>query len=215
MSSLLEIAYGLSSYRIFGPALLDDELPAGTTKAQLMPMMRNLLVERFKITARIEKKEIAGYQLVVGKGGPKLAASPGPPSENIDPAPYTIKPDKDGYPNLPPGRRSFMTAARGRVHQPIVDATGLTGKYDFEIYWSADAMSTDPPPDSGTSLFTAVQQQLGLKLEPKKVPGDTVVIDHIERSPRENQHSPLQLDGVSSREPGKQPQRHPRSHQTA
>lgn len=213
MSSLLEIAYGLSSYRIFGPAWLAEErftiaakLPAGTTKEQLMLMMRTLLVERFKIAAHIERKEIAGYDLIVAKGGLKMAASPGPPNEDDAPVSWPTKPDKEGYPNLPPGRQAFMTAAGGRIRwrfvdesmdtlaskladnvgRPIVDATGLTGKYDFEIYWSADAMSADPPADSGSSLFTAVQQQLGLKLEPKKVPGDTVVIDRIERTPREN-----------------------------
>jgi uncharacterized protein (TIGR03435 family) len=67
-----------------------------------------------------------------------------------------------------------------------VNATGLPGKYDFLLSYSWAAMRPDAPPDSGVSLFEAVQQQLGLKLETRKVPVDTLVIDHIEKIPREN-----------------------------
>jgi uncharacterized protein (TIGR03435 family) len=74
----------------------------------------------------------------------------------------------------------------GHIHQPVVDATGLTGKYDFVVSWSFDAMQPNAPGDSGPSIFAAVQEQLGLKLESKKVPVDMVVIDHIERVPAEN-----------------------------
>jgi len=217
MSSLLEIAYGISSYQLSGPGWLDEErftvtakLPAGTTSEQLGLMLRNLLIERFKLAAHFEKKEVAGYQLVVAKGGPKLAASPGDPSQNDDPAkppaPFKITLDKEGYPELPPGRHYSMAVhlsrARWRfadesmehfarilgdqIHQPIVNATGLTGKYDFVVSWSFAAVDPNPRADSGPSIFEAIQAQLGLRLESRKTPVDTLVIDHIERTPSEN-----------------------------
>jgi len=216
LSSLLEIAYGISSYQLSGPAWIDRErftvtakVPEGATQEQLKLMMRNLLIERFQLAAHFEKKEVAGYQLVVAKGGPKLAASPGDPNQNDDPAnapaAFTNTLDKEGYPQLPPGRHYSMAVAGDRarfrfvdeslehfaeilgdqIHQPIKNATGLTGKYDFQVSWST-AMQPNVSGDSGPSIFTAIQEQLGLRLESKKLPVDTVVIDHIARTPTEN-----------------------------
>lgn len=217
MSSLLEIAYGNSSYQLSGPGWIDNErftvtakLPEGATKEQLKLMMRNLLIERFRLAAHFEKKEVTGYQLVVAKGGPKLAASPGDPSQNDDstkpPAPFRMTLDKEGYPELPAGRHYSMAIANDRarwrfadeslehfaevlgdqIHQPIINATGLTGKYDFVVSWSSAAMQPSVPADSGPNIFAAIQEQLGLKLESKKLPVDSVVIDHIARTPSEN-----------------------------
>jgi uncharacterized protein (TIGR03435 family) len=82
-------------------------------------MMRNLLTERFQLAAHFEKREVAGYQMVVVKGGPKLAASQGDPSLSDDadkkPAPLKLTFDKDGYPELPPGRNSSMVMAKDRA----------------------------------------------------------------------------------------------------
>jgi uncharacterized protein (TIGR03435 family) len=217
MSSLLGIAYGISSYQLSGPSWLDDErftvtakVAEGASKEQLALMMRNLLIERFKLAAHFEKRENAGYRLVVAKGGPKLVASSGDPNQNDDPekppAPFKWTVDKEGYPDLPPGRQYAMAMGYGRarwrfadesmehfsemlasqIRQPILNATGLTGKYDFVVFWSTAAMRPNAPADSGPSIFVAIQEQLGLKLESKKIPVDTVVVDHIERTPSEN-----------------------------
>jgi uncharacterized protein (TIGR03435 family) len=217
LSGLLEIAYGIRFYRLVGPAWLDEErftvnakVPPGATKDQLKLMMRNLLMERFQLVAHFEKREVAGYQMVVAKGGPKLAASPGDPTLNDDPdkkpAPFKLTFDKDGYPELPPGRHYSMAMARDRVrwrfgdesmddfaevlggyiHQPVLNATGLAGKYDFVISWFAAPLEANAPADSGPSLLMAVQEQLGLKLEAKKVAVDAVIVDHIERKPTDN-----------------------------
>jgi uncharacterized protein (TIGR03435 family) len=69
---------------------------------------------------------------------------------------------------------------------PITNATGLTNKYDFVVSWSYTAMQPNAPADSGPSIFAAIQEQLGLKLESKKLLVDTEVIDHIEKTPTEN-----------------------------
>jgi uncharacterized protein (TIGR03435 family) len=217
MSSLLGIAYGINSYQLSGPSWLDDErftvaakVPEGAAKEQLALMMRNLLMERFKLAAHFEKKESAGYRLVVAKGGPKLVASAGEVKQDDDPekppAPFKWKVDKDGYPDLPPGREYSMAMGYGRarwrfadesmehfsealtsqIHQPILNATGLTGKYDFGLFWSTAAMLPKAAADAGPSIFVAIQEQLGLKLESKKIVIDTVIIDHIEKTPSEN-----------------------------
>src|SRR5262249_40211873 len=155
------------NYQLSGPGWLDDErftvnakLPQGATKEQLGPMLQNLLIERFRLAAHFEKKELSGYQLVVAKGGHKLADSPGEAKIDEDPskpaAPFKWGLDKDGYPALPPGRHYSMSVTGGKarwrfadepmgrfadmlstqIHQPIVDATGLSGKYDFTFFWS-------------------------------------------------------------------------------
>jgi uncharacterized protein (TIGR03435 family) len=217
MSSLLGIAYGINSYQLSGPGWLDTErftvtakVPRGATKEQLTVMMRNLLIERFKLATHFEKKEVAGYRLVVAKGGQKLAASPGAPNRDDDPskppAQFKMTLDKEGYPELPPGRNYSMFIANGRarwrfgdesmedfaamlggqIRQPILNATGLTGKYDFLVSWSYAAMQPDAPADAGPTIFAAIQEQLGLKLESHKIPVDTLVIDHIEKVPSEN-----------------------------
>jgi uncharacterized protein (TIGR03435 family) len=216
VSSLLGVAYGTNTYQLSGPGWLDDErftirarLAKDTTKQQLALMLRNLLIERFKLAAHFEKKDIAGYQLVVVKDGPKLTVSPGDPSQVDDPAnppaPFKWTVDKDGYPELPPGRRyamamgmnrarwrfadetmeHFAETLGGQIRRPILDATSLKGKYDFVISWYA-TMDPETPSDSGPSIFVAVQEQLGLKLESKKIPVDILVIDHIEKTPTEN-----------------------------
>jgi uncharacterized protein (TIGR03435 family) len=217
LSSLLEIAYGVSSYQLSGPSWLDEErftinakVAEGATKEQLGLMIRNLLMERFRLAAHFEKREVAGYQLVVAKGGPKLAASPGDPKLSDDPAkppaPFRMALDAEGYPVLPPGRHYSMAVDRGRarwrfadesmehfaemlgsqIRRPIADATGLTERYDFVVSSSFAAMQPNARADSGPSIFEAIQEQLGLKLEAKKTPIDTLVIDHIERNPSEN-----------------------------
>jgi uncharacterized protein (TIGR03435 family) len=213
MSSILGIAYGVNSYQLSGPGWLDEErftitakVPEGATKEQFKLMMRNLLVERFKLAAHLAKQEVAGYQLVVAKGGSKLTASAGHPKQDDEPAkPFKFAVDKDGYPELPPGRHSSMAMGYGRarwrfgdesmddftealvsqIGAPILNATGLTGKYDFVVLWST-AQGPDAPTDYGPSVFAALQEQLGLKLESKKVPANLVVIDHIEKTPSEN-----------------------------
>ncbi len=215
---------------------LAAKIPEGATKAQFRVMMQNLLIERFKLAVHREKKDAPIYELTVAKGGPKLKASPGPPDEPPGrgrgasglppPPPKTIQ--EDGTPQLRPGRFPMMmvgprgarfrmvdetmqglaTRLEGMVGRQVTDATGLTGKYDFELTFSptAGGMSVrsmfpglpPPPPgapggpdgasadDSGPTIFAALQEQLGLKLESKKGPVDLLVIDHIEKTPTEN-----------------------------
>jgi uncharacterized protein (TIGR03435 family) len=241
---LISTGYDINSVQIFGPSWLIEQqfdlaakIPEGATKAQFRVMVRNLLVERFKIAVHRDKKEMPIFELTVAKGGPKLKNSPGPPDEppgrsggpSAPPPPRPVTPGGDGSPQFQPGRfpmgffgprgarlrmvdetmQGLATRLQSMVGRPVTDATGLTGKYDFELSFSPNAggmtvqsffPGLPPPPpgpvqsspdgapsdDSGVSLLTALQEQLGLKLESKKGPVDTLVIDHIEKTPTEN-----------------------------
>lgn len=199
--TLIQFANGVHPRQITGPAWIDSERYAVTIKAdqegspnipQMRILMQKLLADRFKMVTHREKKELSIYALTIAKGGPKLAAHPGPPSNQWG---YGF-----GLGSIN-GRNSTMTEFAGwlqanLMEQPVVDRTGLTDRYDFSLRYTPDASTrltnvpnavarpqndADPQPD----LFTAFQQQLGLKLESTRGPVDIVIVDSIER-PSEN-----------------------------
>jgi uncharacterized protein (TIGR03435 family) len=218
------------------------KIPAGTTREQYAVMLRNLLVDRFKITSHSDKKDFTVYDLLVAKSGLKMkvsTAEPPPPAAQrgptqADPAAAAAQfeqlfaqaranpggKDKDGFPALPENNIAAQrtvgnngrtqTNARGQTMAEITtmiqralaggarvtDKTGLTGRYDFKLQYARQvnaaapgaatspdaAVADDPLPD----LITAVQSQLGLKLEKGTAPFDVLVIDHIEKTPTDN-----------------------------
>jgi bla regulator protein BlaR1 len=153
-------------------------------------MMQGLLADRFKLKAHFETKEMPVYQLTVAKGGPKLKENTdaGPGMAAVDPSWIRGK----GVPtHLLCNMLESVPDIGGRV---IVDKTGLSGSYDFLLKWTPMEATAPPSGEGGTaaspgaegaSLFTAIEEQLGLKLVPTKGPGQVLVIDHIER-PSEN-----------------------------
>lgn len=219
LSNLIAIAYDLNSYRLDAPDWTQRELftvaaklPEGSTRAQMPEMMRNLLVERFKLAVHHEQRAAAASTLVVARGGLKVKESTGEAaaqSREAGPRSSGPKLDADGYPVLNgPGMSMTNGRARmwlekitmaqlaarlsGQLRQTVTDGTGLTGKYDIILSWSTAATRArtdgsvvevdDPAPD----LFQALEQQLGLKLETRKTTVDIVVVDHVERVPAEN-----------------------------
>jgi uncharacterized protein (TIGR03435 family) len=165
-------------------------------------MLQALLADRFRLAFHRETKDLPGYALVIAKNGPKVHdAKPG------DTYPNGIKgPDGhdgaglmiirgNGGPLTGQGVpiANLVQVLSQQLGEIILDNTGLTGKYDFTLQWTPDertgpgsSRSDDAPPDSsGPSIFTAIQEQLGLKLESRKVPVEVLVIDHVE-PPSEN-----------------------------
>jgi uncharacterized protein (TIGR03435 family) len=137
-------------------------------------LMQALLADRFRMKAHIEVKVLPVYNLVIAKGGLKMKeAAPDQPSG------WSM-----GMGNIK-GQGMLIASLVGSLSHPagrlIIDKTGLTGKYQVNLTWAWD----DNPNSTGPSLFTALEEQLGLKLEPAKAPVDVVVIDHLER-PSEN-----------------------------
>jgi bla regulator protein blaR1 len=153
-----------------------------STRDQMMRMLQSLLEERFKLTVRRETKELKAQVLIVMKGGPKL-------DENQDGADLLM--DRAGrskwrFHNMP--MSMFANVLSNWVGDTVVDGTGLSGNYDFTV--EALLEGTGPgvregrelgPDPNAPSVYKAVQEQLGLKLESRKGPVEMVVIDHIEK----------------------------------
>jgi uncharacterized protein (TIGR03435 family) len=164
--------------KIAGP-----DLPAfhNLTKQQRGQMLQSVLADRCKLATHTVTKELPSYELIVAKNGPKL--------KEAKPGAQLSYGANFGDINAEATSTSNLADMLSRqLQQTVVDKTGLTGKYDFELKWAADLKAGPSPaaadgpsdPSSGPSLFTALQEQLGLKLQPAKVPIETLVIDHIE-----------------------------------
>jgi uncharacterized protein (TIGR03435 family) len=135
--------------------------------------LREVLENRFGLKFHIEKQERPVYNLVVAKQGLKIKES----SSDAKGSSYS---GPDRFSASKCQMSSLVFSLTGALDRVVIDKTGLTGRYDIDLTWSPDS-----EPNSGPSIFTALQEQLGLKLEPAKAPVDMIVIDHIER-PSEN-----------------------------
>jgi len=193
--SLVAYAYDLKDYQIaWAPGLKYDfdtmyditakaEGDTVPTKAQFKQMMQSLLAERFKLKVHREQREMQVYALIIGNSGPKFKES---------------APGEEGFGNFGvKGRNQIMTLKKATMEdvvqalgvyvpggRPIIDRTGLTGTYAVKFEATPDFRMRNPEPDD-VSVFTAVQEQLGLKLETQKAMIEVVVIDHVEK-PSEN-----------------------------
>lgn len=206
VKTLLEYnAYGISSSQIVGgPGWLSSEKFDISAKADdatvehmkalsrehktelQHQMVQQLLAERFKLAVHWETKELPVYALVAAKGGPKLTAAKdtsGGASTSSGNGKLTAK-------GITMTRLAqTLTRTLGlELGRDLIDKTGLEGRYDFVLTWSPQensAAMADPSNEiqtgSGSSIFTALQEQLGLKLESTKGPVATLVIDHLEQ----------------------------------
>lgn len=163
------------------------KLPAKEQQKQLRRMMQALLADRFKLKVRHETREMPVYALVVAKNGPKFKPTAAPPAALND-AGGPSKPYENpwrldrgqvvGHGVTVSGLLDVLWMQRELGSRKILDRTNLVGRYDLSLNWD----SVDDVRDTtGLSLFTAIQEQLGLKLEPTRAPADVLVIDHIER----------------------------------
>jgi uncharacterized protein (TIGR03435 family) len=198
LSNLVQFAYGLQQRQLAGvPDWVSSESydisaePDGDGEPSLkqwQSMVKKLMADRFQLKFHYEKRELPVYILAVAKTGPKMTKSQSDPSAST------------GLGFGPPGSfgatNATMADFAGAIGQaildrPVVDQTGLTGRFDFRLTWTPDESraggvggyrpsateSADAPPD----LFTAIQEELGLNLESTKAPIDVLVIDHVER----------------------------------
>lgn len=214
MGRILGTAFGIGGDQISAPDWVNGDrfdivanVPASATKEQVNEMMQSLLMERFHLIFHREKKDFDSYELIVAKGGPKLkeaALADGLPqaaSKLGTPAPAPTL-DQDGFAQLPPGVTNAAGNSNGGIQRMtyrmmdtegllrtlifplrtshLVDKTGLTGKYDFKLEYASNADGAAP------DLFTALEKQIGLKLEKSTTKLDVIVIDHLDRRPTEN-----------------------------
>ena len=205
VKTLLAAAYNLSPQAIFGvPEWGDSEhydilaqVP-GDVRPNLdeqMAMLRKLLADRFGLVFHREKKEMPVYALTVAKNGPQL--KPTKISDDVVPQgppalAFVIAPDGVSLPAVSATVGEFASVLqRAAMNRPVVDQTGLTGRYDFLLDFLPDetqfgGLGIKPNPDHPKpDLFAAIQQQLGLRLEATKGVVDTLVVDRF-RPPSEN-----------------------------
>jgi uncharacterized protein (TIGR03435 family) len=188
LRSVLVNAYQVKEFQIEGAAWLDDvrvdivaKYPPDTKIEERALMLRALLEDRFHLAVHMKQREMQGYALVVAKGGFKLKpveeTNGGSTSSNGGRVRKLVAKQ------MPiPGLADFIARNIGEM---VVDQTGIEGVYDLEIRFTADDQKPDDT-DPAPSLFTAVQETLGLRLKPEKIPVPIVVIDSIERAPIEN-----------------------------
>jgi uncharacterized protein (TIGR03435 family) len=165
-----------ASYRIVAkPPQGSPAVDQSTRTAQLAERLQSLLEDRFHLQVHHETRELLVYELIVAKGGSKLKVAQG------DPANFKLRMPKGRI--LADGGSMAMLASvlANHFNRPVTDKTGLTGRYAIDLQFASDDNPDDPHP----SLFTALQEQLGLKLESRKAPSEVLVIDHLER-PSEN-----------------------------
>jgi uncharacterized protein (TIGR03435 family) len=205
---LIKRAYGLQNDQLEGGASwmqsehfdIDAKAAGNASSPEVMLMLRTLLTERFKLTLRHEARELPIYVLVTAKtdGTPGPHLTPSPDGNCVSPLRSGSDDDKRPVCGLLTptghwvGRRttidSLASSLSRVVSRVVVNRTGLTGNFDLDLQWtdlavllSPNGSSTDPPPlADGPSFPTALQEQLGLKLESTKGPVDVLVIDHVE-----------------------------------
>jgi uncharacterized protein (TIGR03435 family) len=206
---LIMRAYRLLEFRLSAvPAWVNTErydivglAPGATSSDEITPRLQSLLAERFKLAAHMEKKEVSVYWLVRagkdGRLGPKFHKSTADCQRLAPPPVCTIRLTSSSFATGGSPMIAFVNVLSQLTQRIVVDRTGLTGLFEAELRWTPDGPSpvvptlpggpeTPPGYDSNEPpLTTALQQQLGLKLEGRRELVDMLVIDRIEH-PTEN-----------------------------
>ena len=183
LSGIIRMAYGVANFQLVAPewttrARFDIEAkpPAPYTIAQRQSMLRNLLADRFKLQVHNEKRQVTGFDLLVATGGHKLPSATGASGF------FTARQGLiDGKNRTVADLVSQLTSMVGG---PVVDRTSLAGRYDLKLEWTPDGGTA--PAAQELSIFTALREQMGLRLESSRVTIDVVVVDRVERTPTEN-----------------------------
>lgn len=181
---------------------IEARMSSGTRSDQIPDMLRNLLSDRFSLVTHTETRESTVFALVRARTdstfGPQLAVSSLDCSQPVNRPSAESKAEQpmcgiistvDGNGGVLRGGGRTMAALAehltGRVNRPVIDRTGMTGSYDFVLRWTPenvqDAAVNAGPSRDGTAIVTALQEQLGLKLEAHRAPVDFLIIDRIER----------------------------------
>jgi uncharacterized protein (TIGR03435 family) len=197
LQQCIEMAYDVRDDSLFGPAWLgsarfdiEAKLPSSALKDDTRPMLRGLLADRFKLRVHRESRVRPGYALVAAKKGPKLEAAADP---------HGLLGTSAGRGRL--AARSitmaqFAEMLSRQLERPVQDRTDLPGVFDLKLEWKPD----EPAPAVsatigdqqavvdvlGPSLYSAIEEQLGLRLTAGKIPVDVLVGEHVERTPTEN-----------------------------
>lgn len=188
MKALIRRAWDVQSARIIGgPGWLDSdryniEAKTGRTEKigseELKTLLQALLVDRFHLKVHRETKELTCYAMILEKSGPKLKEHMGSPGSSVNDRLGAEKSQMTGD-NV--SMAAFANYLADRLDRIVADSTDLKGGYDFTLEWASDQAVNPTSP----SLFAALREQLGLRLESRKSPVEVLVIDSVEK-PSEN-----------------------------
>ena len=193
LKRLIERAYNVKPFQVTSPDWTENvhfdiaaKYPPDTKTEDRARMLRTLLEDRFKLAVHHDSKELQGFALVVAKSGFKLKpveSAGGSSTKDYGGRVRTLTVKHASIPSL----ADLLARILGET---VVDKTGIEGDYDFEFKWTDDdidgSTSSTSNGDPAPSLFTAVQETLGLRLQAQRVPVDIIVVDHVERVPIEN-----------------------------
>ncbi|HTS26793.1 MAG TPA: TIGR03435 family protein [Bryobacteraceae bacterium] len=198
LSTCLQWAYDVKDYQVMGPSWMTaaryDILAKSGSPApdsQMKIMLQSLLADRFQLTLHREKREVPVYALIQGKNPPKLH----PWDENA-PGGMKVVGSMVTIPKWSMAQTAELLSRQ--MDRPVIDMTGITGFFDLTVNLSnvsdgnpgremdRNQMMVSAKMMLGRSLPQFVQEQLGLKLEARKLPADVLIIDHAEKTPTEN-----------------------------
>lgn len=176
-------AFGLNfPSQVAGPSWIFSErydivakAPDHTAKDQILPMLQNLLVDRFQLSLHHETRDLKGYALIAGKSALKIQEVKDPATKND----WELKANRREAKGMTMAALSSFLSPM--LQAPVIEMTGLAGYYDFPLEPTMEETRLDSAP----SVFTVVDQ-LGLKLESRQIPLDVIVIDRGNKAPTEN-----------------------------
>lgn len=206
---LIQVAWDVKDFQVLGgPGWATSDRYDVTARASgnlqlegMRPMLKALLKDRFQLTLHTETRELPVYALVRGKSGVRLRQTSEGSCAALNPADATQLPvcgtlgmSPHSINGVGVTMAQLASTLSNDMQRPVIDQTGLTGRFDVHMEWTADqstpgfwapglapAPNADPPSDNGGSIFTVIREQLGLALEARKGPVTVLVIDHAER----------------------------------
>jgi uncharacterized protein (TIGR03435 family) len=197
--TIIGAAYNIAEYQISGPRWLEQERfdivaktdGSVTGEDEMLPLLQPLLVERFRLAMHRETRQLPAYFLMVGTNGPKFEAADaggaGLPFKTANKSGGTRI--HSAHLTMP----EFAEMLSRRLGHPVMDRTGLAGPYRVTLEWAAETKVKKPgktdkaePDRDRPSIFTALHDQMGLRLQARKAPVQIFVIDHIEKTPTAN-----------------------------
>ena len=190
LQGLIRYAYGVADYQIQGPTWMGVErydisakVDANADNKTIKLMLQSLLTARLGLQVRRDVKQLPLYALLVAKGGIKLPVSQ--PAESTSVASTSVASTNHSIRVNRATLALLATTLSGQMDRPVIDATEVTGTFDINLEWTPDVPAAEGVP-SGPSVFTALQEQLGLRLESRTGPVEVIVVDHADKIPSGN-----------------------------
>jgi uncharacterized protein (TIGR03435 family) len=187
LRALIQTAFDVRDYSLSGPSWLDSErfdivakIPAAATRVQVPAMLQELLKSRFGMAFHWEPKELSGYALVTAPKGARI--------QPVESTGESSNATGDGMIQARQvSMEGFARLLERALDRPVQDLTGMPGLFNLDLRWTPDEALAAPSEEvPAPSLFTALGDQLGLRLRAQKVSIRTLVVDHVERVPSAN-----------------------------